>query len=107
MEGQTEETGELEENPIVLKEREIKRLKEMIKAEQKKIKICMECKRKFATQEQLKRHEEMSEMHKENVEKIKAESQKPAEESVEMDLDNDKDEVQPPTRMIVEFNIGS
>lgn len=55
------------ENAIFVKEREIRRLKEMVKAEQRKVKVCYECRRKFASAEQLRRHEESSQMHRENV----------------------------------------
>ena len=66
-----EEEEQSVESAILLKEREVKRLKDIIKAEQKKVKICYECKRKFTSTEQLKRHEGSSEIHKQNIEKNK------------------------------------
>ena len=86
--GNPNEEEIIEEDPVVVKEREVRRLKEIVKIEQKKIKICLECKRKFASQEQLKQHEELSEMHKANVEKTKAPVKRNTTESAKMELDN-------------------
>jgi len=86
----------IEEDPVAIKERELRRLKELIKSEQKKIKICTICKRKFANYEQLKKHEDFSEMHKSNAEKMKLQNKHEAKkipeekksEIVEMELDS-------------------
>ena len=64
------EENELKKQSIKIEE--IKRLKELISFEQKRIKVCLVCMRKFASNEQLKTHEESSEMHKVNIEKRKS-----------------------------------
>ena len=88
---EADETEEISEDPIVLKEREIKRLKDIMKAEQKKVKICFQCKAKFASQEHLKWHEESSEMHKKLTKDI-----------VEMELDEEQSISE--NKMIIEFH---
>eukprot|EP00831_Metopus_contortus_P016906 TRINITY_DN1711_c0_g1_i1.p2 TRINITY_DN1711_c0_g1~~TRINITY_DN1711_c0_g1_i1.p2 ORF type:complete len:124 (+),score=18.41 TRINITY_DN1711_c0_g1_i1:493-864(+) len=56
---------------LQLKQREIKALTDLIRAEQKKIRICHYCKRKFVSLEQLRYHEEYSELHKKVMESHK------------------------------------
>ena len=43
---------------------ELQRLKELIRSEKNKMKICLLCKRKFAGLEHLIKHEKFSDMHK-------------------------------------------
>ena len=54
-------------NAIDAKEREVEKLRELLKSEQKKVKVCLECKRKFASADQLKRHKAESQLHKEKL----------------------------------------
>lgn len=53
----------MEENKII----QLQKIKELIKAEKSKIKLCLLCKRKFANSAHLVKHESLSELHKNNV----------------------------------------
>jgi len=64
-EGFVQEGSSVQEQKLL----EIEKLKELIRIEKEKIKICYLCKRKFANEAHLKRHEEESEMHKANMNK--------------------------------------
>ena len=55
----------LEENKI----NELQKIKELIKAEKNKVKICMLCKRKFANSSHFSKHEMYSEIHKSKISK--------------------------------------
>ena len=46
---------------------ELKKIRELIKAEKSKMKFCLVCKRKFANATHLRMHEEKSALHKQNL----------------------------------------
>jgi len=57
---------EKEKNMNEIKKNEILKLRELIKAEKNRIKICYLCKRKFFNAINLTNHEKSSELHKRN-----------------------------------------
>ncbi len=57
----------LEDNKL----NELMKIKELIKAEKNKIKLCLLCKRKFANAMHIANHEKLSEFHKANLMKKK------------------------------------
>ena len=50
---------------------ELQKIKELIKAEKSKMKLCLLCKRKFANSSHLGNHEKFSDFHKNNLLKKK------------------------------------